>query len=48
MDTEPFLRSRRERKKIETRFGDLKWNLGFARLCLRGLGGKPCSTICAR
>jgi transposase len=37
--TEPFLRSRRERKKIETRFGDLKWNLGLTRLRLRGLTG---------
>lgn len=39
MGTEPFLRSRRERKKIETRFGDLKWNLALTRLRLRGLTG---------
>jgi transposase len=39
MGTEPFLQSRRERKKIETRFGDLKWNLGLTRLRWRGLSG---------
>jgi len=39
METEPFLQSRRRRKKIETRFGDLKWNLGLTRLRLRGLTG---------
>jgi hypothetical protein len=39
MGTDPFLQSRRERKKIETRFGDLKWNLGLTRLRLRGLSG---------
>jgi IS5 family transposase len=39
MGTEPFLQARRERKKIETRFGDLKWNLGLTRLRLRGLTG---------
>jgi len=39
MGTEPFVQSRRERKKIETRFGDLKWNLGLTRLRLRGLSG---------
>ena len=39
METEPFLQSRRKRKKIETRFGDLKWNLGLTRLRLRGLSG---------
>ncbi len=39
MGTEPFLQSRRQRKKIETRFGDLKWNLGLTRLRLRGLSG---------
>ncbi len=39
MGTEPFLQSRRERKKIETRFGDLKWNLGLTRLRLKGLSG---------
>ncbi len=39
MWTEAFLQSRRERKKIETRFGDLKWNLGRTRLRLRGPSG---------
>ena len=39
MGTDPFLESRRQRKKIETRFGDLKWNLGLTRLRLRGLTG---------
>jgi hypothetical protein len=39
MGTDPFLQSRRERKKIEARFGDLKWNLGMTRLRLRGLSG---------
>jgi hypothetical protein len=39
MGTDPFLQSRRERKRIETRFGDLKWNLGLTRLRLRGLSG---------
>jgi len=39
IDSEPFLQSRRERKKIETEFGDLKSNLGFTRLRLRGLTG---------
>jgi transposase len=39
MGTAPFLQSRRERKKIEARFGDLKWNLGLTRLRLRGLTG---------
>jgi len=37
--TEPCLQSRCERKKIEARFGDLKWNLGLTRLRLRGLSG---------
>ena len=37
--TEAFRQSRRERKKIETRFGDLKWNLGLTRLRLKGLSG---------
>ena len=37
--SEPYLQSRRRRKKIETRFGDLKWNLGLTRLRLRGLSG---------
>jgi hypothetical protein len=39
METDAFLESRRARKKIETRFGDLKWNLGRTRLRLRGLSG---------
>jgi len=39
MGTEPFRQSGRERKKIETRFGDIKRNLGFTRLRLRGLTG---------
>ena len=39
VETAPFRQSRRERKKIETRFGDLKSNLGFTRLRLRGLTG---------
>jgi hypothetical protein len=34
-----YLQSRRRRKKIETRFGDLKWNLGLTRLRLRSLSG---------
>jgi transposase len=37
--SEAYLQSRRKRKKIETRFGDLKWNLGLTRLRLRGLSG---------
>jgi hypothetical protein len=39
MSTEAYQRSVRERKKIETRFGDVKRNLGFTRLRLRGLTG---------
>lgn len=39
MGTEPFRKSAKQRKKIETRFGDLKWNLGLTRLRLRGLTG---------
>jgi len=39
MDSEAYRRSARERKKIETRFGDIKWNLGLTRLRLRGLTG---------
>ena len=39
MGTEAYRRSARERKKIETRFGDVKWNLGLTRLRLRGLTG---------
>ncbi len=39
MGTEAYLRSGRERKRIETLFGDLKRNLGLTRLRLRGLNG---------
>ena len=39
MGTEAFRRSARKRKKIETRFGDVKWNLGLTRLRLRGMTG---------
>ena len=39
METDAYLQSRVRRKTIETRFGDLKWNLGLARLRLRGLTG---------
>ncbi len=39
MGTEPFRQSAKQRKKIETRFGDVKWNLGLTRLKLRGLTG---------
>ena len=39
MGTEAYLRSRRQRKRIETLFGDLKRNLGLTRLRLRGLNG---------
>lgn len=39
MGTEPYCQSARARKKIETRFGDLKRNLGLTRLRLRGLTG---------
>ncbi len=39
MDSEPYLQSARERKKIETVFGDVKRNLAFTRLRLRGLTG---------
>ena len=39
MGTEAYRRSAKERKKIETRFGDVKWNLGLTRLRLRGLTG---------
>ena len=39
MGTEAYLRSGRERKRIETLFGDLKRNLGLTRLRLRGLTG---------
>ena len=39
MGTEPYLQSARERKKIETLFGDVKRNLSLTRLRLRGLSG---------
>ena len=39
MGTEAYRQSGRERKKIETLFGDVKRNLGFTRLRLRGLTG---------
>ncbi len=39
MGTEAYLASGRERKKIETLFGDVKRNLGLTRLRLRGLTG---------
>ena len=39
METEHYRQSARERKKIETRFGDLKHNLGLTKLKLRGLAG---------
>jgi transposase len=37
--TEVYLQSARERKKIETRFADVKHNLALVRLRLRGLTG---------
>ncbi|HIC80212.1 MAG TPA: IS5/IS1182 family transposase, partial [Kiloniellaceae bacterium] len=37
--TEPFARSRNQRKKVEMLFAHLKRHLGFARLRLRGLSG---------
>ncbi len=39
VDTEPYERSRRERKKVEMLFAHLKRHLGFERLRLRGLSG---------
>jgi len=39
MGSEAYLQSGRERKKIETLFGDLKRNLALTRLRLRGLSG---------
>ncbi len=39
MGTDAYVKSGRERKKIETLFGDLKRNLGLTRLRLRGLTG---------
>ena len=38
-DSEPFERSRQERKKVEMLFAHLKRHLGFERLRLRGLSG---------
>ncbi len=39
MGTAPYEQSRRERKKVELLFGELKRNLAFTRLRLRGLSG---------
>ncbi len=39
MGSEAYVQSGRERKKIETLFGDAKRNLGLTRLRLRGLTG---------
>jgi transposase len=39
MKTAAYGQSRNRRKKIETLFGDVKHNLGFTRLRLRGLSG---------
>jgi transposase len=39
METDAYIRSRTQRKKIETLFGDVKRNLGLTRLRLRGLSG---------
>jgi transposase len=39
MGTEAYAQSGRERKKIETLFGDVKHNLALTRLRLRGLSG---------
>jgi len=39
MGTEAYRRSAKQRKRIETCFGDVKWNLGLTRLKLRGLTG---------
>ena len=39
MQTDDYLVSARQRKMIETGFGDMKRNLGFTRLRLRGLNG---------
>ena len=39
MATEAYSRSRTRRKKIETLFGEVKHNLAFTRLRLRGLTG---------
>lgn len=39
MESDAYAQSRRQRKKIETLFGDMKRNLGVTRLRLRGLTG---------
>ena len=39
MGAEAYRQSGRERKKIETLFGDVKRNLGLTRLRLRGIEG---------
>ena len=39
METDAFRESARQRKKVETLFGDVKRNLGLTRLRLRGLAG---------
>ena len=39
VDSEPFERSRQERKKVEMLFAHLKRHLGFERLRLRGISG---------
>jgi len=39
MGSEAYIHSARQRKKVETLFGDVKRNLAFTRLRLRGLGG---------
>ncbi len=39
METDAYKQSQRQRKKIETLFGDVKRNLGLTRLRLRGLTG---------
>ncbi len=39
VDTEPYVQSRRERKKVEMLFAHLKRHLRFERLRLRGLSG---------
>lgn len=39
MKTDAYARSRTRRKRIETLFGDIKYNMGLTRLRLRGLSG---------
>ena len=39
MGSEEYIHSARQRKKVETLFGDVKRNLAFTRLRLRGLSG---------